>query len=99
MIRLRDLIMEQGMPPMPWKKIAKQGYDVAPGTRPPDSNVMLYDWDIAAIGNTTSAARMTLEAKLRAQNIAVTSSTGIVANRVLETGNVEFRYFSYKERT
>ena len=63
-----------------WKELQRQGYDVTPGTRPPDKNdIFNVDAELHATAQTQSAAALTLNAILNKKNIA--GSTGLVIMR------------------
>ena len=64
-----------------FKMLQKDGYEVAPGTIPPDKNAE-FDVDDALIvmGQNKSAASMALNAMLRQKNIAIAS--GLIVTKI-----------------
>ena len=76
----RQYLTETTETQVKWKDLQQQGYDVTPGTRTPDKkDLFRLDSELHAIGQTQSAATLTLNAILKEKNIAV--STGLVIIR------------------
>ena len=95
MIRLKTLL-EQAPVGLKWKKWNRDGYDITPGSRPPDDNTMLYDSGVVAVGATKSAVQLQLQTMLRAKGINILDpKVGIVASKTLDTGKIESKWLTY----
>ena len=94
----KQYLMEQSDPtpviPVRWKDLAKQGYEQTPGSKPLEKSVTLYDANITAVGNTVTAADMTVQKLLRDRKIFAWSQQGHIVHRELDNGNIESKYLS-----
>ena len=94
MIKLKTLL-EQAPIGNKWKKWNRDGYEVPPGNRPPEDNVILFDSNIAATGTNKSAVQMQLQSMLRAKGIyALDPKVGLIVWKSLDDNQLEARWLT-----